>query len=66
MFIAAFLLAFARIEATHQRLADFYAISLLAYVADREAWAAEAMDARARDFLKQSQPNAYYDWFFGR
>ena len=56
----------ARIETSHQRLVDFYDISLLAYVADREAWAAEQMAARVRDFRQTAEPNAYYDWFFGR
>lgn len=51
----------AEIEASHRRLVDFYEISLLAYAGDREAWA-----SRARAFSQSDEPNAYYDWFFGR
>jgi spermidine synthase len=55
-----------RIEASHRRLVDFYDISLLAYVAGREAWAAEALAVRTRAFLRHAEPNAYYDWYFAR
>jgi hypothetical protein len=51
----------ARIESSFRRLADFYEISLSAYSRDREAWA-----ARVEAFSRSNEPNAYYDWFFGR
>ena len=54
----------ALIEASHQRLVDFYDIAMLATVADREAWAAEEMASRVRDFQQLAEPNAYYGWFF--
>jgi len=56
----------ALIEASHQRLVDFYDIAMLAAVADREAWAAEEMASRVRDFQQLAEPNAYCDWFFSR
>ncbi len=51
----------ARIEFSRRRLVDFYELSLLAYAGDREAWA-----IRTRAFMRDAEPNAYYDWVFGR
>lgn len=56
----------ALIEASHHRLVDFYEISMLATLADREAWAAQAITNRAQDFRQTAEPNAYYDWFFSK
>ena len=55
-----------RVEASYQLLLAFYDILMLATVADREPWAAEAMTSRVQDFRQTNQSNAYYDWFFGR
>ena len=51
----------ARIEASYRRLNDFYEISILGLRGDREGW-----EAKVESFLRNADPNAYYDWFFGR
>jgi len=56
----------ARIKTSHQQLVDFYDISMLATVVDREASAAETMATMIREFRQTAEPNAYHDWFFGR
>jgi len=50
-----------RIETAYRRMVDFYELSLLAYSGDRKAWI-----TRAQAFLRNDEPNAYYDWIFGR
>ena len=45
------------IQASQNRLVDFYAISFLAYANDSEGFA-----ARAQAFPREGEPNPYYDW----
>lgn len=50
-----------RIETSYDRLLDFYEIFYLAYARDRETWS-----KRVQAFFQNAEPNAYYDWSFGR
>ncbi len=51
----------ARIEASYQRLIDFYQIYLFATMGDRERWGRSV-----RGFRRDSSANAYYDWFLSQ
>lgn len=50
-----------RIETAHRRLVDFYELALLGYAGNRKAW-----KNKAQIFFRDAEPNAYYDWIFGR